>query len=144
METIETNDKAAKTKMKEYADKRRNTKESDIEVGDTVLVKSQHRGKLKPFYETTPYKVIERNGAQVIAENATKQVTRNVSHFKKVDIQMDDKDTYNDKDAYTYNDKDAYIQIEIESEEDEQEIAIPQQRPRRYRRRPSYLNDYIA
>ena len=69
---------------KEYTDKRRNAKESDIKVGDTVLVKQIRKNKLYSRFNKTPYIVIERKGTTITAENANKRrITRNVSHFKK-------------------------------------------------------------
>ncbi len=68
----------------EYANQRRNAKESSITVGDTVLVKKQRRNKLTSRFNKTPYLVVERKGTQITAENSQKhRVTRNISHFKR-------------------------------------------------------------
>ena len=50
------NDQLAKGKMTSYADKRRNTKECDIKVGDKVLV-VKPAGFRKKTYDPVPYTV---------------------------------------------------------------------------------------
>eukprot|EP00794_Sanderia_malayensis_P005113 gene5112-biopygen4171 len=80
------NEQKSQTYQKDYADRRRHAKESSITIGDSVLVKQMKKNKLTSRFNKTPYIVIERKGTQVTAENATHQITRNVSHFKKVNI----------------------------------------------------------
>ena len=65
-------------------DTRRNAKESDINVGDTVLLKQIRKNKLYSRLNKTPYIVFERKGTTITAENANEhRITRNVSNFKK-------------------------------------------------------------
>ena len=45
------NDAVSKMKMKNYADQRRHSRDSDITTGDHVLVKQQKRNKLTPLYD---------------------------------------------------------------------------------------------
>eukprot|EP00795_Rhopilema_esculentum_P012136 gene12136-2740_t len=66
-----------------YIDKKRHAKESDIAIGDTVLVKQQYKNKFSSRFDKAPYKVIQRKGTMITAENKTRRITRNVSHFKK-------------------------------------------------------------
>ena len=78
------NDKVAKQKQKEYADKERHARPSDIAVGDTVLVKKDKKKTLLKRFNTAPYIVISRQGSKVPAENDTHRITRNVSFFERL------------------------------------------------------------
>lgn len=79
-------DLLAKQKGKEYIDKKRNTKSSEIGVGDTVWLKKLIRpNKLAPIFEPVPYQVVEKKGNELIVENPASKVRyrRNVSHARK-------------------------------------------------------------
>ena len=90
-----------KEQNKEYYDKKRNTKESDIAEGDTVICTQRKLDKLTPKFNPERYVVIKRTGTKVVAKNERKIITRNVSHFKKVKAELsedkisDDEDTTN-------------------------------------------------
>jgi len=45
--------------MKKYADRKCKPNYESLKIGDSVLVRNYIRGKLQPFYEPVPYKVIE-------------------------------------------------------------------------------------
>lgn len=84
----ETRDRDLQTKEKgkEYTDKRRHAKVSEVEVGDTVWQKKMIKtNKLAPMFEPVPHKVIEKNGAEVTIENpdSNARYKRNVSHVIK-------------------------------------------------------------
>ena len=83
------NEEKTQKYQKNYIDKRRNAKESDISVGDTVLVKQQYKNKFSSRFDKTPYTVILRKGTMITAENDTRRITRNVSHFKKFKARVD-------------------------------------------------------
>ena len=70
---------------KQYADRRkRHSKPSTIDVGDTVLVRQEKLNKLTTKFNQTPYTVINRKGSEVTARNRNNHIVRsNVSHFKK-------------------------------------------------------------
>ena len=71
-----------KLKMKTVAESRRSVKDSDIQVGDTVLVKQPKTGKFSTPYHLVPLKVTNRNHSMLTAGD--RGVTRNSSHFKKL------------------------------------------------------------
>ncbi|CAF0863803.1 unnamed protein product [Brachionus calyciflorus] len=77
------NDKKNKDKMKSEADKRLKVKSIDLKQGDFVLVKRDSKAKSSSFFEETPYLIIEIKGNMIRAKNNFKEVTRNVSFFKK-------------------------------------------------------------
>ena len=73
-----------KLKMKTPAESRRPMKDSDIQVGDTVLVKQPKTGKFSTPYHPVPLKVTNKNHSMLTAEGGDRSVTRNSSHFKKL------------------------------------------------------------
>ena len=79
------NEQSRKIYNKNYADRRRNAKESDIKIGDRVLVKQEKQNKLTSRFNKNPLIVVHRNGSRVTAkDNNEWRITRNVSHFKRV------------------------------------------------------------
>ncbi|CAB3986500.1 Transposon Tf2-9 poly [Paramuricea clavata] len=75
-------DKEEKEKMKVHADRRNNAKESQLKVGDYVLMQVPKDNKLSMPFNPKPFKVIEIRGNMVTARNTERTVTRNVSCFK--------------------------------------------------------------
>ena len=119
--------------MKQYADKRQHTKETDIQLGDKVLVKNQLQGKLDTFYRPQPYLVIERKGTQVTAKG--RRITRNISFFKKVPVTMTPRTTYD------HNDND----IDIELDNDDNTTRHKARRyPLRTRNPPQRLGEVVT
>lgn len=79
-------DKEKKEKGREYTDKKRNAKESNIETGDEVLAKKVTRtNKLAPVFDPEPMTVIDKRGSEAtIKSNETgKTYRRNVAHLRK-------------------------------------------------------------
>ncbi|CAB3993128.1 Retrovirus-related Pol poly from transposon [Paramuricea clavata] len=71
-------------KAKQYADKRRHARPSNIKVGDQVLVKQGKRNKLSTNFSPQPYTVTAIKGSKVVAENKDHRITRNSSFFRKL------------------------------------------------------------
>ena len=71
--------------MKKHGDSKAYIKQSDIQLGDMVLVKrdKSYRTSQTP-YEPTPYTVIGRKGTMITATRGNKIVTRNSSFFKRI------------------------------------------------------------
>ena len=82
------NDAVSKMEMKNYADQRRHTRDSDIRTGDHVLVKQRKRNKLTPLYDPHPYSVVKKHGSLIVARRDNHFVTRNSSFFKPVQIDV--------------------------------------------------------
>ena len=99
------NDQKKQHYNKEYSDVKRRVKDSDIAVGDFVLVKQQKKNKLTTRFDTNPYIVVERKGTQVIAVNKDqRKVKRNISHFKRIPKPENwDTDSDDDDDLPSYN-----------------------------------------
>jgi hypothetical protein len=85
---IINNDLTSKSKMKIYADRKRNVCESTISPGDTVLVKQKRENKLSPPYSPKPYVVTEKYGSMITAESGNNKITRNSSFFKPVKVEV--------------------------------------------------------
>ena len=81
---IRQRDAAKKKQMKEYADKRRNARESAslIVVGDQVLLKQSKADVLTPAFDPRPFSVIGVKGSMVTVKRGREIKSRNSSHCK--------------------------------------------------------------
>eukprot|EP00794_Sanderia_malayensis_P017917 gene17917-19694_t len=70
--------------MKQNADGNNLAKESMISVGDLVIVKQRKQNKFSTKFNPNPYTVIAKKGTMITAENQNHQITRNISHCKKI------------------------------------------------------------
>lgn len=76
-----------KEKGKASEDNRRHAKQSEIQVGDRVLMKNVTiQNKLTSMFSNDEYVVTQRKGAEVTVQNqrTDAEYKRNVSHLKKV------------------------------------------------------------
>ncbi|KAJ8416538.1 hypothetical protein AAFF_G00358260 [Aldrovandia affinis] len=71
---VRDRDAEQKGKSKIYADERRGAKYSDVDIGDTVLVKQEKTDKLTTPFNTTPHKVVGKAGSQVVVESPTSKI----------------------------------------------------------------------
>ncbi|GFO27049.1 transposon ty3-g Gag-Pol polyprotein [Plakobranchus ocellatus] len=74
---ITCNDAAAKAKMKHYADCKSYIKRSDIQIGESVLVKQSDKTKPTTPYEPIPYVVSNKKGSMITAKRHNKSIMRN-------------------------------------------------------------------
>lgn len=153
-ETVQKNDKIAKDKMKCYADQRRKTKISDIQVGDTVLVRNAQPRKLESPYFPNLLRVITRKGDLVTATDGNKTVTRNISKFKKLpeDV-IFAPELENDNEVEDFlNESEDIVDLEVPADIQPQvgpeNVSVTNNSengryPRRARKPPRYLQDYV-
>ena len=81
---LRTRDEKYKLKQKEYADRTRSARPSNIEQGDMVLLQKKRDNKLSMYYETDTYQVVQKEGnAVIIQDNNGQQKMRNIGHMKK-------------------------------------------------------------
>ena len=66
--------------MKEYADKRRNARQSSIVIGDTVLLKQNKADTLTAAYNPSTYSVIGVKGTMVTVKGGREIKALNSSH----------------------------------------------------------------
>lgn len=133
---LRSRDRGKKAKMKAYADSHGTTREKDIDVGDTVLVRRDGIVcKHQSPYLSTPYKVVRKKGSRITVRHGNHYITRNASRFKRYTGPIPcDQSANND-------------QIEIDLSDDnaqgQQLVVQPRRNPRRNRRQPARLRDYV-
>lgn len=82
---IKEKDDLYKFKTKQYADWKRGVKDSDVTVGDNVLLAIHKKVKSDPTFGAEKYTVIAREGAKVvIRSDRGVQFSRNVQDVKKI------------------------------------------------------------
>ena len=75
---------ARKLAQKDYVDTKGHAVESQVEVGDQVLLRNTKTNKLSPHDDPSPCEVIDRNRGEVILKTKDGvEVKRNVSFVKK-------------------------------------------------------------
>ena len=123
--------KNCKEYNKQYADNRRHAKDSNIKVGDHVLVKQDRENKLTSRFNDKPYIVIYRNKSRVTAQCNNHKVTRNVSHFKQIpkptSPQPDD-----DTDIDSTTDNTEQQQLQRHEQQQQRRSSSRQRQPERY------------
>lgn len=82
--SIRGTDTKAKQRMKQYSDRKSNTRRHRISVGDTVLIRVKKTNKLSTPFSPLKYKVIRMKGTMVTAQRGEHVVTRNRSFFKVI------------------------------------------------------------
>lgn len=83
-EEVREYDAVAKLNSKKYADCHRGAKDTDIVVGDKVVVANYQRNKIDPTFSKERYTVIARQGAKVVIRNDFGvQMARNVQDIKR-------------------------------------------------------------
>ena len=77
-------DTSQKMKMKEYADRRRSTKQTSLQCGDLVLLKKNEKilNKSETPYEENPFTVVNVEHSMITAKQGKRIVIRNISLFK--------------------------------------------------------------
>ena len=65
--SIRERDTKAKKTIKQYADTKTYVKPSDLRVGDTVIVKSDHTSKALTPYQPNPMTIIKKKGSMITA-----------------------------------------------------------------------------
>ena len=74
-----------KKNSKQRYDRKKRVKQSQIKVGDLVIVKQKKENKLTTNFSTKPHKVVKVDGAALTLRYNNKEYTRNVAHVKRVD-----------------------------------------------------------
>jgi len=157
---VRIKDTRSKLKMKEHHDKKCYIKPIRMEVGDNVIVQDSTIKRSVPPYKPQILQVVRKKGPLVVAESGDYTVTRNVSHFKKVNTKMEPIDIPSDSEEEmelpTVQEEpptslkapptpQALPQRDIPSprasRQDPVQLSTP--RPTRARKAPSHLKDYV-
>lgn len=81
---VRDRDAEAKLASKVYADSVRGAKDSDIKIGDVVLLAQQKRSKTDPTFSAERFRVVAKEGSKVvIMSKAGVQYARNIREIKK-------------------------------------------------------------
>ncbi|XP_055609554.1 uncharacterized protein K02A2.6-like [Uranotaenia lowii] len=91
-EELRDRDAMVKQKGKEYSDKHRNAQESEVSVGDRVLMKRFKKdNKLSTPFSNEEYVVLTKTGSDTTVKSTVsgKEYRRNTSHLKKIPKRMD-------------------------------------------------------
>lgn len=84
-EQIRDTDRYKKDIYKQYADKRRHTKESDLTPGDKVLIRQKKENKLSTPFSPIEHTVLWKSGNSVAVESPDgKVIRRNSSYFQPI------------------------------------------------------------
>ena len=81
---VRNRDSSKKQQWKAYGDNRRNVCNSQIEMGDQVLIKQKRNNMLTPYYDPIPFTVIGIKGSMITAAREGEIKCRNSSHFKRL------------------------------------------------------------
>ena len=82
--------------MEKYTDWRWHVKIPDMKEGDVVSLKQPVKNKSTPRYKPEPLVVTKVKGTSVEARNRNKSVTRNISHFKPVEMPVPESEDESD------------------------------------------------
>lgn len=137
-------DADAKLSMKENAERRRRSIHVAPEVGSLVLVRQQEKGKLIPPFNPTPYRIIAKKGTMLTAKSSDGHITtRNVSFFKTIPEGCVSQPVQDMDDGWILDPSPVEEAVPVPPEP-QARPNIPERRPDRVRKPPTYLNDYIV
>ncbi|XP_055591021.1 uncharacterized protein LOC129743094 [Uranotaenia lowii] len=134
-EEVKDRDTEAKFTSKSYADTRRGAKDSNLQVGDKVLLAQQKKTKTDPNFSSEYYHIVAKNGgkAVVMSKNGV-QYTRKLDDLKKANL-LDNTDQIPNPETV----KD---ETELNASTDtEQQSTSRELRSRRELKKPSRFND---
>ena len=92
------NDTVKKASIKAYADRKLQTQDRNLNVGDAVLMTQKKKNALTTPFNPKPMVVTQKKGSMVIASDGSKTVTRNSSEFKS--IQCEDRQVQSDQSTH--------------------------------------------
>ena len=94
---VKAKDEQAKEKMKANTHGKSGNKPSNIQIGDTVLIRQRKENKWSMKFDPLPFRVVRKKGTMITALRRGKYVTRNASFFKKLPPQSVDTDPESDE-----------------------------------------------
>ncbi|KAJ8375480.1 hypothetical protein SKAU_G00060600 [Synaphobranchus kaupii] len=146
---VRDRDSEQKGKSKLYADERRRAQRSEIEVGDTVLVRQDKVDKFTTPFNATPHKVVSKAGSHVIVESPTRaRYTRNSTFVKKY------RTTGPEETTHEQDDTQGVEEVMVDYGKDTVTPPTPTDtsmsdmpnagRPQRNKQAPQRLSDYVV
>ena len=79
-EEVRDRDWSRKLSQKDYVDAKRRVVESQVEIGDKVVLRNTKTNKLSPNYNPNPCEVLDRRGGEVTVRNSTGVDKKNCEH----------------------------------------------------------------
>lgn len=150
-------DTEQKAKSKLYADTRRGAQQSEVSVGDTVLLRQDKTDKFSTTFNTTPPKIISRTGNKVVVESPTgARYSRNTTFVKRYEgnelrqgtfqgqgekQETEDTEIREATEEHTHANDTQSPQTDHDSDTQIQ-TGVPD-RPQRIKQTPSRLSDYV-
>lgn len=140
-------DQIKKDKGKQYGDFKRKAKYSEIDVGDTVLLKNQmKKNKLTTNFNPQPNIVLRRNGTRLTVKDLKTgaESDRHVNHAKRITSSspFQNSETAATEDLFDPNQNKASSDPKHREEDGRDDTSRITKKPRRERRMPEYLKDY--
>lgn len=145
LEEVKDRDKEQKHKSMEYANIRRQARTSNVQVGDTVVVKRPMKEhKLASNFSPEEWEIVDRNGSDVTLHSkiSDRVIHRNTAHLKRLCPRVDDDVQISSEDEGSGGIKD---QVAVQSEVFVNDSVTPigdQTRPHRQKKQPAYLSDF--
>lgn len=142
---IREKDASSKLDSKMYADMIRGARNSDITVGDKVVLAQNTRQKGDPKFSEDRFTVLARDGAKVVVQSDRGvQYSRNVQDVKKVPIMLQGRQDREDAEPLqTEDDCPSETPLPELTTEDVQGGDDTVNRPKRSTKRPSRFNDMV-
>ncbi|CAB4012329.1 PREDICTED: uncharacterized protein K02A2.6-like [Paramuricea clavata] len=140
--SVEQRDKEQRQRMKEYADRQRQSKTTTMNIGDYILVRQQKHNKFTPNFDPKPLRIITVKGTMITAERPGFAITRNQSFFKPIKttgLSSEDEEEMEDSDEHEEQRDIGDNENNNNHNRDEQQ-NLERQYPRRERRRPNYYH----
>ncbi|XP_058449428.1 uncharacterized protein K02A2.6-like [Malaya genurostris] len=133
---IRDRDKLAKQYSKDYYDDRNSAKESNVEVGSSVLMKNMIReNKLTPLFDPTPAEVIDVQGnAATIRTPEGQEYRRNCAHLKLIPMELNAENSKNQAENHD--------QLQKERVAEGDSLPTMSTRSRRTTKKPKRYDDY--
>ncbi|KAL5018211.1 hypothetical protein ScPMuIL_003933 [Solemya velum] len=152
---IEVVDNESKQRMKNYADSKNHAKESQLELGDHVLVKTERRNKLSTPFSPVKYEIVKTKGSLVTAKRGSDLITRNSSFFKKVGeengpIEVEEEPIDPDLDEIVLSDNGGSLiapndeRLPNPLADVPKRTSTPMKRPVREKKAPVRMKDYVV
>lgn len=92
-EDLRERDAESKLISKKYSDTANHARESNISIGDSVLLAQSKKGKCDPTFTSERFKVVAKDGAKtVVVSSSGVQYTRNVQDLKIAPLNTDEMD----------------------------------------------------
>jgi hypothetical protein len=128
--------------MKEYADRRRQSKMTTMNIGDYILVRQQKHNRFTPNFDPKPLRITKVKGTMITAERPGFAITRNQSFFKPIKttgLPSEDEEEMEDSDEHEEQ-RDIGDNEDNNNHNREEQQNLERQYPRRERRRPNYYH----